>query len=418
MGKSESGDNIKAYLPFSLLWTPISKGGVGMHPLSLVDPNVDIMLSMYNWGPRSLYEINLCIQAVKQAPSKDNSYIVEQVKPYLKDGENLMRECDYAVYLDKIKDSIKANDELTEKFKMKEDPAAYFRRYDQTIKEAIEDDRKMRKINVPWKRRRSRSIIRYFEDHYGENIDDGMGDMFVPGITFELKEEIVNYNLPCCPIAGLDVYLQSWFQQLGTSSEGRAITGIGFSKISALLNKGNFPRNLKANNVEAIASKLLELRIVEQNDIFNFLVMRGADRDNALLVATELSTKLDMLRHLAEVSAFSYISEGFTDKSETRISELVSTSFLIDNGTPFTRLIRAVAYQFIRMQPLWYVDDNGVMCVNKRRKVHIHANQDTLLSYYSKTFKVVGDRVLEDNFFKTFFFYNTDYQSPTFHNIL
>ena len=208
--------------------------------------------------------------------------------------------------------------------------------------------------------------------------------MFIPGITFEYGDEIINDNLPFCPIAGLDSFLAEWVRQIGTSSESRVVTGDEFSQLTKLLNKGNFPRNLKANNIESIATTLLKYNFTSDRDIAEFLIMRGADNAMAIQVGSLLAKKMDMLRYLSSVSSFSFVGEGFTDKSQDRIDAL--TQFVeatLDNHHPFSQMVRAVAYQYMRTAPLWRVE-NGKLVINRRRKVYIHITNRTVLEFLAK----------------------------------
>jgi chorismate-pyruvate lyase len=386
-GRNNNEERLKQELPYALIWTPISDGGVGMHPRTVVDPNADIMISMYPWHPEVRKEINACILALKSTPPKNNDFIVSEVKKHLEDGIKVEKHFDNIAHPNKIRDSIAAYERLKAKG-MGNDRSAYFQRYDQEVKEAIEDDRKMEKVNQEWKRLRSRHIMVKFVEHMSEqNILDSLSNKFIPGVRYEYIDVVINGNIPICPVAGLDKHLQAWMQQIGTSSEERVITGNSFSKITKLLNRGNFPRNLKANNIENIASELLRLNFVETVDIADFLIMRGAETDSALSVASLLNKKMDMLKYLSDISAFSFVGEGFTDKSEGRINQLVKFAIpLIDNSTPFTQMIKAVAYQFLRTDDLWdYTRETGEVKTRLRRHVLIHINDETVLTAISKS---------------------------------
>lgn len=375
----------KIRLPFALIWTPVSDGGIGMHPHTNVDPNCDIMIGMYPWHPEVRKQINACIYALGKAPAKDNEFIVEQVKEALAGGIAMQSAMDHKAYSDKIKLSKAAYDKLRSKG-MKEDKSAYWNRYDQEVREAIEDGEKMRKVNIRWKEVRAESVIDDWNEILlsGQPIHDYLSEKFIVGVSFTYGTEIVNDRLPFCPIAGLDDHLRMWFQQIGTSSEEKIITGDGFSTITRLLSKGNFPRNLKANNIENIASQLLKSNLLTAEDIQDFFVMRGADLEGAAAAAALMEKKIEMLKFLSDVSAFSFVGEGFTDKSQERIEQVVSfVDRALDTATPFTQMIKAVAYQFMRTQKLWDYSEKGIFTV-PRHNVHIHFTQETVLEFISK----------------------------------
>lgn len=379
-------DNEEANLPFGLLWTPVSLGGVGMHPFTVVDPNVDIMISMWKWEPRTRKIINYCIQSVKAAPPKDNSELVSLVAENLKEGVQYQKTLDARVNSSRILLAIQAHEKLINGG-MKPDKSAYHLRYEQEILEAVEDDKKMQVINVDWKRRRSMVIISTFADLVMDNsaVNDYLENMFIPGVRFTHSDIVQNDNLPFCPLAGLDQHLSMWLQQIGTSAEDTILTVSGFATLNKLLNRAGFPRNLKANNLENIAAKLLQNNLLELEQITDFLVMRGADLASALQVAKALAGKMDLLRHLSSVSAFSFVGEGFTDKSEKRIDELVSWELLdFDSPNNFSLLIKSLAYQYLRTAPLFsYI--NGVITTLPRRLVIITTDEDTRNEFIIKT---------------------------------
>jgi len=311
-----NGDSFSLSLPFELIWTPVSDGGIGMDIMTNVDPNIDIMISLHDWSPEVRTKINACIQVLKSTPPKNIDNIVKQVSEDLSEGLAREKTYDYSIHIEKINNSKAAYERLMNNKGMKDDRSAYFKRYDQELKEAIEDDKHMEVINIKWKQERSYYIIKHFK-YLMENeseINDMLKDKFIPGVSFKSGNIIENRNLPFCPIVGLDINLQLWFKQIGTSSEDRVITGEGFSRLSSLLNKGNFPRNLKANNIENIARDILGLHLTSIEDIADFLIMRGADTEQATQVASTLSKRIDMLNYLADISMYSSVGEGFTDK--------------------------------------------------------------------------------------------------------
>jgi hypothetical protein len=277
---------------------------------------------------------------------------------------------------EKIELSKHAMTELSKKYGMPEDKSAYYNRYQQEVREAIEDNPKMDRINVGWKMKNAKEIV----DNYNEDeCEDYLAKIFIPGITFRLGE-IIEDRFPICPMVGIDPLLQNWVKQIGTSSEDNLITRDNYKVVAKLLNQGNFPRNLKANNPEAIARTLLKYNIVTADDISLFMLMRGARPESAILVGNTLAKNIDMLQYLSNINAFSFSGEGFTDKTIKRISEIVRFDGLfLDNLSPFSRVILAAGYQFCRTQPLVI---NGYY--NPRRYVHIEITNDTLKEYIIK----------------------------------
>jgi hypothetical protein len=370
-------------LPFALLWTPTSLGGVGMHPRTVVDPNVDIMLALWDWNPLTRRQINYCVLALESAPAKDNTHLVNEIKKFLDKGIDVQKALDAKVHSNRVR---VAQDKynLLRSQGMKPDKAAYHLRYDQEILEAIEDDKKMQVINMHWKRTRSRAIIDSFFNSVTTNakVHDYLSKLFIPGITFKFGEVIDNdANLPVCPLAGLDRHLSEWLRQIGTSSEDKILNTGGFSRLNKMLNSAGFPRNLKANNIENIAAKLLQYNYLSVEQIADFLMMRGADTAAAIRVANELAGKLDLLRYLSSVSAFSFVGEGFTDKSEYRIDQIVHFEGLdFDNPSNFSKIIKSIGYQFLRTAPLWKLDGDKIVTV-ERRHVIIETTELTRAEY-------------------------------------
>ena len=406
--------DFSSYLPFELIWTPVSDGGVGMHPITNVDPNCDIMIALYDWHPQVKYNINLCIYALKTVPSKNNDFIVSQVMDHLRGGIDVEKSFDNTVNHEKIIRSEAAYESLKKKG-MKDDHSAYFKRYNQEVKEAIEDDKKIEKINVQWKMEKADHIIKVYNSHPDESnqVHDYLKDKFIPGVSFEEGDLIRNSSLPFCPIAGLDSNLQMWFQQIGTSSEEKIITGDGFSALSKLLSYGNFPRNLKANSIENIASDLLRYGFTSEVDIAEFLIMRGAEEDGALRFAKIMANKMEMMIYLSNISTFSFVGEGFTDKSAERIFQLVKfVESDLDNSTAFAQMIKSVGYQFMRTRPLWTYE-NGIIKPNPRRIAMIRITEETKISFlmrYAKSENNIGiyDQMLRDALFSTSLRYNAD----------
>jgi hypothetical protein len=357
-----------------------------MHPMTIVDPNMDIMIGMYRWNSNVRYLINACILALKDSKKKNNDKIVDQVVDELSEGIKREEMFDRIAYSDKIKVSKNAMERLMTEKGMSLDKSAYYIRYRKEVEEAVEDDKKMAEINRRWKEIRTVQIVDRFNEIVlnNEKIEDYLGQKMIPGVKVVLLGEIENNLLPFCPVAGLDEHLQLWFKQLGTSSEERVITGDAFGKISSILSKSNFPRNLKANSVESIARDLLRNNLLTVDEIQLFLLMRGADLEEAQLAAISLSTNIDMLRYLSDVSAFSFVGEGFTDKSTGRISQLVQfMDIALDNESQFSKTIKAVAYQFIRTDNLWdYVD--GCTISRPRRYAKILIDDQTIITYLQK----------------------------------
>jgi len=396
IGKDITGKDTMSELPFSMIWVPLSKGGIGMHPDTVVDPNADIMISIYPWSDVVRHNMNVVMAAIDSAPSKDNSKIVDQVELKLSKGIDIEKKLDHKVHGEKIRIAQESYQYLLDRG-MKPDNSAYHIRYKQEVREAIEDDKKMQKVNVKWKEKRARYIIDYYFENYEMEFTDVLSQMFIPGVSFHLGEVIDNGNLPFCPVAGLDPYLSKWLQQVGTSSEEKVISGSGFAKLSALLNRGNFPRNLKANNMENIAQSLLKYGYTSAELIQQFLLMRGADVEESLAVANELSTKMDLLKYLSDVSAFSFVSEGFTDKSKERIDQLIFFENIeFDTTHPFSMLIKSLGYQYMRTQPLWVKNGNKIE-INPRRHVIIRTTEATRAEFIINTASnSIGDRMWLD----------------------
>lgn len=407
----EEGEAFYENLPFEMIWTPVSDGGIGMYPTSNVDPNADIMLSMYDWKGDTKTNINKCIYCLKTAPSKDNDFIVDQVMEHLEGGIKTEQTYDNKVNRQKILDSKSAYDTLIKKG-MKDDRSAYFKRYHQEVKEAIEDDKKMEKVNVQWKTDRAHYIIGKFQEEM--EVFDYLGAKFIPGVTFTSGDVVENSGLPFCPIAGLDNFMQLWFQQIGTSSEEKIVTGDGFGMLSRILNYGNFPRNLKANSVENIATDLLRYGFTSEIDISEFLIMRGAEQDASLRFAKLMAGKMEMLMYLSNISAFSFVGEGFTDKSAERISQLTRFSdSALDNSTPFSQMIRALGYQHVRTRPLW-IQEDGRLVPNPRRICLIHTTEETKINFLMKYAKHEGNAGVFDSMLREALFNATGKSNDEF----
>jgi len=383
------GEFEDVHLPFPILWTPVSDGGVGMLPTTIVDPNVDIMISIREWSPIAYTAINRCIAAIKHSIPKNIGNIVDQVKEVLKDGMEFESKLDHTIHSEKILAAEQAMRYLKEFHNMPTDRSAYHLRYEKEVEEAIEEDRKMAVINIRWKERRAKEITYKFLELNSENLpyEDYLSQKFVPGVKYVFTNDIINKNLPICPVAGLDLYLQEWFKQIGTTSEEKIIIGDSLGRLSSLLNKGNFPRNLKANSVEAIAKSLLRYNCITLDSIQQFLIMRGAEANASYQVAASLVNNIDMLRYLSDVSAFSFVGEGFTDKSAERINELVEfANPELDNTTPLAKMIKAVGYQFMRTDILW----NDDRTVKKRRYVKILTDSRTSSIFLEKSISEVA----------------------------
>lgn len=399
LGYNTEGDKEYDYLPFEIIWVPKGEGGVGMHPITNTDPNTDLMLKFYPLGTVRML-INKCIYLLRSAPKGDTKSIVDQVKPALAGGLNLQKEFDHKANSDIIQYSHKAYTLLLNAG-MKPDKNAYFHRYDQELSEAIQDDKQMQKIKEKFKRHKAIYIV----DHYNDSIDvhDYIGDMFLPGVTFQLLDYVDNSRLPECPVAGLDGFLSEWLRQVGTSSESKVATGDAFASLTKILAHSRFPRNLKANSIESICNSLLEMNLLDQTQISLFLIMRGAEPELAEQFSRAISGKLDMLKYLAGVTDFSFVGEGFTDKSMERINELVEFSDIaLDNTTQFSQIIKSVAYQFMRTQPLWSVD-GYTLNYNPRRKVLVSYDKSTVATFLEKNITVAMDEDTKTMFKNTMF---------------
>jgi len=376
-------------------------GGVGMHPLVNTDPNTDLMLKFINLGSVR-YKINKCIHLLKHAPGGDVRAIVDQVKVPLEKGLRIERDYDHKVNSDLILNSHKAYKILINGG-MKPDKNAYFHRYDQELSEAIQDDKQMQSIKVKFKQAKARYILENYD--LIEECPDYLDEKFLPGVSFTLLDALSNEKLPQCPVTGLDFFLSEWMRQVGTSSESKVATGDAFGALTRIIAHSRFPRNLKANSMESICNSLLELNLLDEAQISLFLIMRGAEPELAEKFSKAIAGKLDMLRYLSGVTDFSFVGEGFTDKSTERVNEVVEfADQSLDNTTTFSQIMKSVAYQFMRTQPLWTVD-GLTLNYNPRRRVLINFNKTTVLKYLEKNIVVAIDeetqRLFKNSLFST-----------------
>ena len=124
-------------------------------------------------------------------------------------------------------------------------------------------------------------------------------------------------------------------------------------------------------------------------EIADFLIMRGAEPESAIQVSALLAKKLDLLQYLSSVSSFSFVGEGFSDKSSERIDQVVSfLTSQLDIGHPFAVLIKSLAYQYMRTDRLWNYDGKN-FSVNPRRHVIISVTDETI---YDFLFKSLGGK--------------------------
>jgi hypothetical protein len=366
-------------LPFSILYAPLSKGGVGILPWSILDPNVDTLLFALNWSLKT----SSIIKGWGYASSNNR---VNTVKDFAAAAATKMKKSIEWISSNSNKKalelSIEASKVLEDEYGYK-DPVPYFSRAEPMIKQTFEDAPQMNRTRVEDKSANTRNALFWLFENLPNIMDESIEIephplselVYIPGEVMPDRTGI-NY------IAGLDPVIDMWTRELGPSARSNAISIDIFKSMKKLLVESSIPSNLSENMADRLAKTIIENRFTDARSIFLLFLSRGAGDsiELAQTTADSIAANVEQMRFVADISNFSIVGEGFTDKSRERVSMAVEMSEPYSGQRSLQAdIIRTIGFQWVRSCPLIRIDESGELVYNERRNVYVDIPTSVLI---------------------------------------
>jgi hypothetical protein len=360
----------RAVIPYAVLFAPLGHRGVGMIPWTIVDPNVDVLLRKMNWDTRT----HLILDAWTLANELPK---VNTVRGKAKAAAEELTEAIAWISSNSNKKALDASMSsskiLEENYKYK-DPVPYYARAAPMIRQTFQDAPQMNADRVKDKKKNTNIVMEALPDLM---IRLAKGEVSVEphpleGVTF-IPGELEGDKTGMTYIAGLDYVVDMWTREMGPSGRGNASTLDLFRTLKKLLNKSSIPNNLSENMADSLARTIIENKFTDSTSIYHLFMSRGAGDYPKLAdqVAHAIGEQVRQIRFIADISNFSLIGEGFTDKTPQRIfrSITVSEPFSVMSRTE-SDIVYTLGFQSMRNQPLLMMKD-GELVYRPRRKVHV-----------------------------------------------
>jgi hypothetical protein len=361
--KLNEGESI--LMPFEALFGKLSGGGIGILPWTIVDPNVDVLIGIQHYPEMTR---GILQEWAKSYMNSKASTIGELASQISKDFDKAKKW--FETYSDNNVRQLA--DEAYNKLKELgyDDRFTYSRRAEHSVKETMMDMPQLRKIRIKDKRDTMTAAILSFEKSMkaGVVLDDRLEP--IQRLTF-VKRETLEPVLDMSPVAGWDDCIAMWANCVGYSSQGNTLSTDTFRDLRRLISRSSIPSNLSANLADAMAKELVENNITEAGNIYQFLISRGAGdkAQEAMKVAENISKRVQELKFVSEVSAYSIVGEGFVDKSISNITRLVSVNGVFNSPQdPVSVLLHMVGFLYLRNQPMYKIE-GGELKLNRPSKV-------------------------------------------------
>jgi hypothetical protein len=301
------------YIPIELLFASPTAGGVGFDAWNLTQPNMTTVMDNTRYDPIFQDRLNKCRMAYErsQVPEVDSA-IDELISTRMTGAlEHLQRIEDR----NRVEGSLLAAEVLREQYGYN-DRLTYTKRYRAQIEATIKENPSWRTLRVYQKYEKWLSFVNIYNE-----IAHSPSTMFLRDWTWRLGDVVSDVVDPFMPV---DPYLSKWMQQIGTGAAETATMEDVDTLLAAVVNDPDFPSAIPGNSTEALAREMLDNGLTSQTAIVNFLVSRGGDHAKSMKVASVLANKSAVLLHLQRSTKYSTASDGFTDRSMTRMADLAN----------------------------------------------------------------------------------------------
>jgi hypothetical protein len=399
LSRVAKGMRRSARLPMEITWVPQRFGGLGILPQSIIDPNMDLMIETFQFPDRTKLVMDAYISAYQRVRVNTVNDVVNQLAPLFEKGvEWTKAHDDRERYL--LSES--ATKHLKDRFNVDVSRTAYYNRHEEVIKQMLGDNPKVtKKWATQDKIEKAIGVVELASEiiKSGETPNEWRRPEIM-GISFE-EVGVVDYALPMNVVAGLDPFLQQWLMQIGTSAKLSAHLTKVFDAFRQVTEDPIFPKNLKWARPEAIANTLLSKGLVGSEEILAYLVSLGGDPQRSANVAQRVAGELSALSFINSITQFSQAGEGFSNRTQSRVFELVEVPPPFDGATaPLAKLIYALGFQYMRTRPIFEVVGDK-MVYRTRQRVRVNVSDDTLKVWLASQGKAAALEAI--NFYEAMF---------------
>jgi hypothetical protein len=379
-GVGTKDSRITVEIPYEAMWAPQGKGGVGALPYNLMDPNVDALIEMNVYGEPVDSRIAAWVQASRGSSSSVEKEIASQLVTQFQKGVELIKKTDDPV---RVENSLTAARQLRERYySYTPGSATYANRHELLVREMIESTPRMQVFRNDAKLDSALQATKEYHALLADptKITAWKNPLLTNGIGIVEKEAIED-KVRCAFVAGLDDGVQQWVNQLGTNSATNTAVNEVLRAFKLVTSDPEFPQ-LRGNQPEQLASTILTAGLLSPDAITLFLLERGGEAIRVAAAAPIISRNLQSALFVRDISNYSTSGDGWTDKSSSRISELVAVdqpSMTVNH--PLGRVIHHIGYLYLRNQPMY--SEAGVYL--PRRKIQVSLTNLALTMWQTLT---------------------------------
>jgi hypothetical protein len=302
-------------LPFVIAYLPLADGGCGFNPFNVTQPNADTVQAetvREPWVQDWMWKCKEAISRIDVRPVSDG--IITAVRERMSKAiEHIKRHEDQQL----VKNSEAARAELLRSYGYDDSRNTYNNRHEAMMKATIEENPSWRSVRVRHKYDRWRRFVEIFNE-----IKDQPSKMPLRNWTWQRREVEPERAVDFVP---LDAYMRRWVKQIGTGIE-RSDVQTADDLLGRVTNSPDFPSQLPGNSTEALAQTMISEKLTSVDAIRLLLVSRGARPEMAQQTAQQLEGKLYSLLFMQRAHKYSVASDGYTNKSFSRLSGLVDYS--------------------------------------------------------------------------------------------
>jgi hypothetical protein len=360
-------NNTDLIIPYEVMWIPRGLGGVGMYSFNIIDPNVDFLLHHMEMPESVSRRIGYWVAAMARTKQRSTANdVASQVRELFMDGEDFVRSLDDPV---RVRNAKSAEDELANAG-INIGASVYYKRHESRTIAVLASSPRLQRFAMEDKFANAAAARIVFDRMEKENeIVPPWRDVFLAeGVTFVLGDVIpddVNFDF----VAGLDDIVSLLVRQLGVSGSSNVEFNEVAQAFRLITGDPGFPRDQKQNQPEAMANEMLKLGITTVDLITNYFVAKGAAQHRAASAALAIAGRIQGMMFVRDLAEFSVAGEGFTDRTDARVSQLVTVDAegLTNSSSSFAKLLKLLGYAFLRNQPLTDSDGNFI----ERRQVSV-----------------------------------------------
>jgi hypothetical protein len=363
--KVKFGPGISADIPFEVLFTPLSSGGIGLLPWTIIDPNVDILIQSIEYPYRAQLIIQEWSKAYKMYNDSSLTTIARGLTTEFEKGIKWIDQYTDRDVLRKANDSY--NWLLERGYR---DNATYADRAKKTIEETVQDMPQLRKVRIFDKRKNMRKMIEHVSNAAKSGVVLDMRKNIHKLQFIELEQ--MTPVIDAIPIAGWDPAIAHFGNCFGYSANGNTLAVDVFKELRRLINRSSMPKNLSANLADALARTIIDNNLTDQDAIYHLFLSRGAGDEEKLAASTaqNVASRIHQLKFVKDVSSYSIVGEGFVDKSLGNILRKVEVAFYENPTDPVSTLLYILGFLKARNMPL-LTKVNGEYTVRTPRRVRV-----------------------------------------------